>query len=275
MGIPADAFKSSLLLSPIGVIHTSMQLKFDAPHQPQRGRSQRSTVELLAQQNFEKALEDLAGFDYIWLIWWFHRNSTWRPKVLPPRGSAGKRGVFATRAPHRPNPLGITAVKLLEISGRNLIVGDNDLVDGTPILDIKPYIPSIDAIPDARSGWLTAIEEKSAAAERFSIRKSELAALQLTWLNEHGVFIEERALAILSCDPSPNRTRRISRTAGSGFRMGCGAWRIFFSISDKEVLIERVAPGYPRQALESVSYDQIPFRQEQIAFNNIWRSSPE
>ena len=114
--------------------------------------SNEGVIELLPGRNFEQALEDLAGFERIWLVFVFDRNRNWKPKVLPPDGSSRKRGVFATRSPHRPNPVGLPAVELLRIEGRSVHIRNFDLLDGTPILDIKPYIPEADAFPASRSG---------------------------------------------------------------------------------------------------------------------------
>lgn len=101
-----------------------------------------------------EALTDLAGFDRIWLVSFMHLNGPRiKPMVKPPRGGP-KRGVFATRAPHRPNPLALSCVELLAVNGRVLEVRGLDLIDGTPVLDIKPYIADFDAWPDAAQGWL-------------------------------------------------------------------------------------------------------------------------
>ena len=139
----------TLALEPIGFLHSPKRVKFAAPHQPDETKDERSVIELLPGRNFEQALKDVAGFSRVWLLWWFHRNTTWQPQVTPPRGPRRKRGVFATRAPHRPNPLGLTPVQLLSVEGRCLTIGPCDLVDGTPILDIKPYVPRFDSVPDA------------------------------------------------------------------------------------------------------------------------------
>ena len=83
------------------------------------------------------------------MLFWFDRNEGWRPKVLPPRSRSGRKGVFATRSPHRPNPLGLSAVRLERVDGLTLHVSDVDMLDGTPVLDIKPYVAYTDAIADA------------------------------------------------------------------------------------------------------------------------------
>jgi tRNA-Thr(GGU) m(6)t(6)A37 methyltransferase TsaA len=99
-------------------------------------------------------LQDLEGFDRIWLISFMHLNGVFgRPTVRPPRGGA-KRGLLATRAPHRPNPIALSCVELLGVEGRVISVKGLDLLNDTPILDIKPYIGRFDAFPDSSVGWL-------------------------------------------------------------------------------------------------------------------------
>ena len=90
-----------IALRPIGYIRTGKQVKFQALHQPSEQQPEHNILELLPDQNYEQALRDLAGFSRVWLVWWFHRNTTWRTQVIPPRGPAQSRGVFATRSPHR------------------------------------------------------------------------------------------------------------------------------------------------------------------------------
>ena len=102
--------ESGLTITPIGFIRSGKPLKFDARHQPDESQAETNILEMLPGDKYQKALKDLEGFDRVWLLWWFHRNNDWRPEVLPPRGPSKRRGVFATRPPHRPNPLGITPV---------------------------------------------------------------------------------------------------------------------------------------------------------------------
>ncbi len=255
-----------LTVTPIGVVRSSMRRKFDAPHQPDRNGSDRSVIELSPQHELEVALSDLAGFDYIWLLFWFHKNSTWRPKVQPPRGEAVKRGVFATRSPHRPNPIGLTAVPLISITGRQITIGSCDLIDGTPILDIKPYIPAIDSFPDSKIGWLKQIEESLESPPAFTVELDATARRQATWLKARELHFLDKAIQILERDPSPNRTRRIRKFGAGLFRMGCGEWRIFFSREGSAVTIHSFQPGYPLKKLESPGSEVIPERESQLSF---------
>ncbi|RYG21919.1 SAM-dependent methyltransferase, partial [bacterium] len=198
-------------------------------------------------------------------IWWFHRNTTWRARVLPPRGPAKRRGVFATRSPHRPNPLGLTSVPLLAVEGLTLTVGPLDLVDGTPIFDIKPYLARVDAFPEASMGWIGEVEAEMATRERYSVEVSPLAARQLTYLREEwGIDFTERAFELLSLDPTPHRTRRILQIEENLFRMACGPWRLYFSVHGGRVEVQSIEKGYADELLET--YAEVQDREAQIAF---------
>ena len=135
---------TSFSCEPIGYFHSNAQERYNLPSQPGVLDGSEGKIILNPHCHFEQALEDLKGFDRIWVVFWFHRNESWKPKVLPPRGGI-KRGLFATRSPHRPNPIGISCLELKEIHGLELIVKNHDLLDGTPILDIKPYLVYADS----------------------------------------------------------------------------------------------------------------------------------
>jgi tRNA-Thr(GGU) m(6)t(6)A37 methyltransferase TsaA len=257
-----------MIIEPIGHVRSGMKSKFSAPHQPKGDSSEQAEIELLPGKLFEQALEDLSGFEMIWVISWMHRNNSWRPKVRPPRGQARKRGVFATRSPHRPNPIAISAVPLLSVSRRKLVIGACDLVDGTPVLDIKPYIPKTDSFPKARTGWLEEVEESW--QPRYRVTLSEEASLQLAWLEERGVNFFERARRTLEIDPSEHKTRRIKRHGENLFRMGCAEWRVFFSVTEEEVQVRFIRPGYDRTLLESPGRETIPHWEEQLQFMELW-----
>ena len=145
-----------ITLTPIGVVRTPFADRVSAPRQPCAAGGARGTIELLPGRDFEHALSDLEGWDRIWVVFAFHLNppGAWRPKVLPPRSAGKRRGVFSTRSPHRPNPIGLSVVRLDGVAGLSLHVRDVDMIDGTPVLDLKPYVPYADAFPDARTGWL-------------------------------------------------------------------------------------------------------------------------
>jgi tRNA-Thr(GGU) m(6)t(6)A37 methyltransferase TsaA len=261
----------ALSFQPIGVIRTNMRTKFDSPHQPKNSNEERNVIQLYSGHGFDVALRDLEKFDRIWLVWWFHRNSTWRPLVLPPRGDAIRRGVFATRSPHRPNPIGITAVPLLGVEKLDIIVGNTDLIDGTPILDIKPYIPTVDAFPDASMGWISSVEEKLLQPPQYSLSYSPLASTQLEWLRTNWqIDFMDRASESLQRDPTIHRTRRIRKWLGDQLQMGCGAWRIIFTVTGLHIVILKIIPGYPDSLLHDSRSSEIPDQTAQIAFKTIW-----
>src|SRR3954465_5867377 len=143
-----------LTLDPIGYLRSSLETKVEAARQPQAAAGAEARIELLPGRNFEHALDDLAQWELIWVIFWFHLNPGWRPKVLPPRSTTGRKGVFATRSPHRPNPIGLSVVRLDRVDGLTLHIRDVDMLDGTPVLDVKPYVSYTDSVTDARVAWL-------------------------------------------------------------------------------------------------------------------------
>ena len=146
--------------TPVGIIQSPYQQKFGIPRQPFLAPSVSAVLTLLPPFNHPDCVRGLAEFEYIWLQFVFHGNEGegWAPLVRPPRlGGKKKAGVFATRSPHRPNPIGLSLVKLESISheqGVSLHLTGADLLDGTPVLDIKPYIPFVEAKPEAKSGFV-------------------------------------------------------------------------------------------------------------------------
>jgi tRNA-Thr(GGU) m(6)t(6)A37 methyltransferase TsaA len=262
-----------LQLTPIGFVRTGLRNKFDAPHQPDSGGEERCWIELLPDQNFEIAMQDLAGFERIWVISWFDRNANWRPRVMPPRGPAVRRGVFATRSPHRPNPIGLTSVRLYAVEGLILETGPLDLTDGTPVLDIKPYLHTVDAHPEAKLGWLEEVELAENAPGKYEVVIEEPAQEQLDWLRTNfGIDYISRASVLLSRDPSPHRTRRILKLQDNEFRMACGAWRIFFQMDGNLVKVQRIGKGYSDESLVAPGFEKIVDRDAQIAFAHRYRS---
>jgi tRNA-Thr(GGU) m(6)t(6)A37 methyltransferase TsaA len=140
----------------IGVARTAYGRREDAPHQPTDAVG---TLEIAPA--YRKGLADLASFRRVWVLFVFDRNEGFVLRVKPPRGGA-KRGVFATRAPHRPSPIGLTnaAVKSVDVERGLVELEGVDFLDETPILDLKPYLPMVDAHPGAGHGWLEPFLEK-------------------------------------------------------------------------------------------------------------------
>jgi tRNA-Thr(GGU) m(6)t(6)A37 methyltransferase TsaA len=153
----------SFTYQPIGIVHSPYARRMDAPHQPtvvagtELGAPAEATLELDANLP-ATILRDLEGFERLWLIFAFHLSEGWVPLVQPPRGPRQKRGVLATRSPHRPCGIGLSSVELVAVEGRTLHLRGVDLLDGTPVLDVKPYVPYADAFPEARAGWIDEVD---------------------------------------------------------------------------------------------------------------------
>jgi tRNA-Thr(GGU) m(6)t(6)A37 methyltransferase TsaA len=145
---------------PIGIIHSCYKEKFGIPRQPRLVTEARAVLELLPPYNREEALKGLEGFSHVWIMFIFHASMRehWKATVRPPRLGGNRRlGVFATRSNFRPNPLGMSAVELENFGRENgkicLHLKGGDFLDGTPVVDLKPYVPFVDSIPDARGGF--------------------------------------------------------------------------------------------------------------------------
>lgn len=148
-----EKMKTIYEIKPIGIIHSPFKKREDTPIQPVFAKGAEGTVELLP--GYAEGISDIDGFERIWLIYLFDRVREVKLKVVPFRDTV-ERGVFATRAPSRPNSVGLSAVKLIGVEGSNLKVVDIDILDGTPLIDIKPYIPQVDSFPDSKAGWFDA-----------------------------------------------------------------------------------------------------------------------
>jgi tRNA (adenine37-N6)-methyltransferase len=154
-------------VTPIGIIHSPFKEAEGVPIQAVYAGGVKGTVKLYPE--YSKGLADLEGFSHIILLYWFHKSSNYTLTCRPFLDTQ-ERGVFATRAPRRPNPIGFSIVELLTIEGCLLTVGSIDIVDQTPLLDIKPYVPAFDMREHARAGWYEKAQNKSqiVADKRFT-----------------------------------------------------------------------------------------------------------
>ena len=156
-------------LQAIGVIHSQYTQATGTPIQP--CRAGQSPGYVMLQERFTAGLADLAGFDRIWLIYYFHRAAAAKLSVMPYLDTV-MRGLFATRVPARPNPIGMSCVRLLNIEGNILRLGEVDILDGTPLLDIKPYVPHYDNYAVQRCGWMDTVPDKPVVADDRFERKT-------------------------------------------------------------------------------------------------------
>ena len=228
--------------------------KYDVPRQGFLNAGNPGVVELLGGRGFEQGLRDLDGFERIWLLFQFDRNQSWRPTVAPPVPPRdGRRvGVFASRSPYRPNPIGLTCVRLLAVEGLRLVVDEADLLDGTPILDIKPYIPRADAFPEARAGW---VDEQ--APEVWTVAESERFHVQAAWIAAwQGPDLAATATLQLRENPFDGSRKRVVVDGDAGV-LAIRMFRIHFRIDSvaRVIELEAVASGYSPEELADGSND--------------------
>lgn len=240
-----------LELTPIGVIHSPWKDKHGTPRQPAFARGVAGQIEIVAGAEYEHALEDLESWSHIWVLFWFHKNTGWNPKVLPPR-SQKKRGVFATRSPHRPNPIGLSVLRLERVAGSVLHVLDVDILDQTPVLDVKPYVAYTDSVPAAGGGWLETAVGPPDPGPQYEVRYAPRAELQLAWLAGKAAF-DLRAMAedVLRSGPTPHPYRRIRAHAGH-YSLGVKDFRVLFGVDTdaNQVTVLEIVSGYRKRVLE-------------------------
>jgi tRNA-Thr(GGU) m(6)t(6)A37 methyltransferase TsaA len=191
---------------PIGVLQTCFKEKFGVPRQPGLVPSAIAILKLRNDPFFKSAVREIEKFSHLWIVFVFHQHDakSWKPSIRPPRlGGRKKVGVLASRSPHRPNPIGLSCVKLEKIDvtatgGIELHLSGVDCLDGTPVLDIKPYLPYCDSIPDASSGWAPVHQE------RITVHFSE-KALQIMGSEKASAYPQLQTLIreILELDPRP------------------------------------------------------------------------
>ena len=195
-------------IEPIGVIETPYKEKFAVPRQPRLVPAATARVKLLGEANSPEAVRGLEQFSHVWLLFLFDQNlaAGWKPTVRPPRLGGNERiGVFASRSTFRPNGIGMSSVEVKGVIKQDeqiyLELGSVDLVDGTPIVDIKPYIPYSDSIPDAQGGYAGEEPEKSQVTFSSQALSSQaLAVVQKQYDTDHLLSVIEQVLAQ---DPRP------------------------------------------------------------------------
>lgn len=225
---------SDLILRPIARIHTQFPEKFGIPRQS--GLVEELTARVVFEQEFRipEAFRGLEGFSHLWLLWQFTESRGWSPTVRPPRlGGNQRMGVFATRSPFRPNPIGLSCVRLEKIEhhpqyGPVLWVAGADLMDGSPIYDIKPYIPYADCRPEAAGGFASQPKEPTLRVEC----PPELLARVPEPLRE-------ALLGVLAQDPRPQYQHRPDRVYGLSF----GGLEIKFTVEEDCLTVRQVEPS--------------------------------
>ncbi|MEH6473741.1 MAG: tRNA (N6-threonylcarbamoyladenosine(37)-N6)-methyltransferase TrmO [Halopseudomonas sp.] len=193
---------------PIGQVHSCFKEKFGIPRQPGLAQTAQAELELTGDCANMDAVRGLDQCSHIWVLFLFseHLDRGWTPLVRPPRSKGGKMGVFATRATFRPNPIGMSVVKLDRIENRNgtpvLHLSGIDILDGTPVVDIKPYLPYSDSLPDAQYDYASDGQKQS-----LTVNFSEPAQQTLSNHPNPEAF-QQLIEDVLSCDPRPTHRRK-------------------------------------------------------------------
>ena len=231
---------------PIGYVRNDRKELYQVPFQTGLIDNFESVIELEKSENYEEALKDLEQMERMWVIFAFHKAKNWKPKILPPRGSQ-KRGLFATRSPHRPNPIGMSAVKLKRIDGRKLYIEDHDFVDGTPVLDIKPYLPYVDSFPEASYGWL----EEQDIPETYNLVEAVSFSEKAQFLKDNeGPYLVSFVDVNLKLYPLPRRGNRIEDLGEGLYIIAVKTWRVHYRIEGRNVILEDLLSGYEAEYID-------------------------
>ncbi len=226
----------TLNMKVIAHVRNDFPTKFGLPRQSGLAKDLQSLIVFEPEYRAAEALRGLEGFSRLWLVWVFHQaqRDTWSPTVRPPRlGGNTRMGVFATRSPFRPNPIGLTCVELKEIrttphDGTVLVVTGADMMDGTPILDVKPYLPYADSYPDALGGFAQERQEHH---------------LQVTCAPEMLEQVEEdkrpALLEALRQDPRPAYQHDPERVYGFPY----GRWEVRFTVREDTLTVTEIQEG--------------------------------
>lgn len=237
-----------IVLKPIGYLKSDLVYRYETPRQGILAGENISVIELLSHQNFEQAVSQLDGFERIWVIYQFHLNNNWKPLVNPPRHTRKKVGVFASRAPYRPNQIGMSCVKLEKVEGLKIYISQSDILDGSPVLDIKPYLPYSDSFPDSATGWV-----KKNFDEKYDVVFSDVAEKQTEWLKEKAnINLVNFARLQLEFYPKDDSRKRISINEDE-FTLAYRTWRISYGVDDeaKTVTIQNIQSGYTSDELNA------------------------
>ena len=238
----------NLNLAPIGYFKCQKNQAFETSSQGHLDQSNEiGCIELNKGLNFEQALNGLQEMSHLWVFFWFHQKSNWKPMVQVPRGSLKKQGVFATRSPHRPNPIGLSLLEIVEIKGLKIFVKNFDLLNETPILDLKPFHPEADRPLDPQLGWMENLN-----ALEYSIALSPIFSKQFQFLQEQNITeLLSFARQQLRFDPFNWKKKRVVLNENQTGTLAYRTWRIDFSWNDSQIQLEKIRSGYSDQDLQS------------------------
>lgn len=251
---------NDIIIKPIGILESELEHRYETPRQGILSNGIVSVIKLFPHNNYEQAVKDLDGFERIWVIYQFHLNTNWKPLVNPPRHTRSKIGVFATRSPHRPSQIGLSCVKLEKIDKLNIFISESDILNGSPIFDIKPYLPYSDSFPNVKTGWV-----KSGIETIYTVTLSEKATRQTKWLKDNSkINLINFAKLQLEFSPMDSSRKRITKIESfeendtHRFILAYRTWRIIYDVIEdiKEVHISEIKTGYNKIEINDLLNDK-------------------
>lgn len=222
--------KKEFTFHSVGFIESNAKYRYELPRQAVFASS--PAFLRWNDRKYAECAADLKGFDRIWLLWVFDRNqnNNYHTRVrVPVPAEKDTYSVFATRSPYRPNPIGMSAVELVDVTPEGLQIGACDLLDGTAVLDVKPYIPEADAFPEAKAGWRDEVNKSA-----FEINWTSDAAKQADFIFEHGDFDLRNFCDVqLKYRPTDSSRKRVGKIENSdNYLLHFRTWNIIFSCDD-------------------------------------------
>lgn len=227
-----DFINGNHTITPIAYIENGYKEKFGTPRQSGLAKNIISKIVFTPEFRDENCIRDIEQYSHLWLIWGFSGNfGEWSPTVRPPRLGGNKRvGVFATRSPFRPNSLGLTCVKLEAVenteNGKVLCVSGADIINGTPIYDIKPYLPYADSVPDARGGFSEEHKDYKLPVKIAETLCESLTEAEITQIKD-----------LLSLDPRPSYQNDCERIYGFDF----SDYKIKFRCDGEKIIVTEIS----------------------------------
>jgi tRNA-Thr(GGU) m(6)t(6)A37 methyltransferase TsaA len=222
-----------IIIKPIGFVNSEFTSRYETPRQGILAGKTISVIQLNPKNNFQQALKFLDGFERIWVLYQFHLNKNWKPLVNPPRHTRKKVGVFATRAPYRPNHIGMSCVKLEKVEGLKIYISESDILNGSPVIDIKPYLPYSDSFPDVETGW---VKKNFDSIYQVVIKPKALKQCEQL-KKEKNINLVNFAKLQLEFEPTDTSRKRIEKLEPDNktniiYELAYRTWRIIYHIDD-------------------------------------------
>jgi len=237
-------------ITPIGFFKCISRYPSEVPRQPYLSDNS-GVIEIDSRFNYTSMLQGLEGFSHIWVQFLFHKNEHYKTMTAPPYMKAKKVGTWASRSPYRPNRLGLSCLQLEGIEGRRLYVKNHDLLDGTPVLDIKPYVTQSDSHAQAKQGWLEDVEYSIYDIEFSHSVKEKIEFLRDCVDVDFYGFINTQ----LRQDPLDLKKKRIKPLDENLFVIAHRTWRVIYQVEKTKVQILDITSGYEKEQLARVDED--------------------